>query len=127
MIVTSKPQGGAVRPARHRGLPPITRRALLAAALFQLPWVIGFGAFLLYPALASFYYSFTDYTILNAPHWIGLDNYRHLLGDQFFQDAVGNTAYIMLVGVPVSTVFAFVVAMLLNTNVRGIAIWRTLC
>ncbi len=106
---------------------PLTRRALRAAGLFQLPWLIGFLVFLLYPALASFYYSFTNYTIVNAPHWIGLDNYRNLVNDQFFQSAVGNTAYLLLVGVPVSIVFAFAVALLLNTDVRGMPLWRTLC
>lgn len=106
---------------------PFTRRALATATLFQLPWIVGFVAFLLYPAVASLYYSFTNYTILNSPRWIGLNNYTALLHDQFFQAAVGNTAYLMLIGVPASTVFSFAVAMLLNTNVRGIALWRTLC
>src|SRR5579883_2662112 len=83
-----------------------TRRALTIALLFQLPWIIGFGVFLLYPAAASFYYSFTRYNIINTPRWIGLANYQNLLGDQFFIAAV---------------------AMILNTEVKGIAIWRTLC
>jgi multiple sugar transport system permease protein len=105
--------------------------------LFQLPWLLGFCAFLLYPAVASFYYSFTRYSLFGSPHWIGLTNYRNLFSDQFFiqtgnltqflQSAVGNTLYLMVIGVPVTTLFAFVVAMLLNTNVKGIALWRTLC
>jgi multiple sugar transport system permease protein len=106
---------------------PFTRRALITATLFQLPWIIGFAAFLLYPAVASLYYSFTNYTILNTPTWIGPANYGSLLHDQFFQAAVGNTVYLMLIGVPLSTAFAFVVALLLNTDVRGIALWRTCC
>jgi multiple sugar transport system permease protein len=105
--------------------------------LFQLPWLLGFCAFLLYPAVASLYYSFTRYSLFGSPHWIGLTNYRNLFSDQFFiqtgnltqflQSAVGNTLYLMVIGVPVTTLFAFVVAMLLNTNVKGIALWRTLC
>jgi len=106
---------------------PFTRRNLTLAILFQLPWFIGFLAFLLYPALASLYYSFTDYSLLNPAHWIGLDNYSALFHDQFFQAAAGNVAYLLFLGVPLSTVFAFAVALLLNTKVRGIAIWRTLC
>ncbi|HZS87571.1 MAG TPA: sugar ABC transporter permease [Chloroflexota bacterium] len=113
--------------SRRRGMRPFTRRALTIALLFQLPWIIGFGVFLLYPAAASFYYSFTRYNIINTPRWIGLANYQNLLGDQFFIAAVGNTAYIMLIGVPASIVFSFAVAMILNTEVKGIAIWRTLC
>ncbi len=116
---------------------PFRRRAVVTGLLFQLPWLLGFAAFLLYPAVASFYYSFTRYSLFKSPHWIGLDNYRNLFSDQFFiqydslehffQSAVGNTLYLMVIGVPVSTLFAFVVAMLLNTDVKGIALWRTLC
>ncbi len=127
MAITSEPSGAHLSVARRWRKSRFTRRALAAALLFQAPWIIGFAAFLLYPAVASFYYSFTDYTILNAPRWSGLSNYSALVHDQFFQSAVFNTAYIMLIGVPLSTVVAFAVALLLNTNVRGLAVWRTLC
>ncbi|HWE60802.1 MAG TPA: sugar ABC transporter permease [Chloroflexota bacterium] len=123
--------------ARPRRLSPFTRRALTTGLLFQLPWLLGFAVFLLYPAAASFYYSFTHYSLFSAPRWIGLDNYRNLFSDQFFiqydslshflQSAVGNTLYMMVIGVPATTLFAFVVAMLLNAEVKGIALWRTLC
>jgi multiple sugar transport system permease protein len=116
---------------------PFTRRAIITGLLFQLPWLIGFAVFLLYPAVATLYYSFTHYTLFSPPRWIGLDNYKNLFNDQFFiqtgswdgffQSAVGNTLYIMVIGVPVSTVFAFVVALFLNTDIKGIALWRTLC
>jgi len=59
---------------------------------------------LLLPIGQTVYYSFTNYTILNSPSWIGLDNYGSLLHDQFFQSAVANTAYLMLVGVPARSV-----------------------
>lgn len=106
---------------------PFTRRVLAVALLFQLPWIIGFLGFLLYPAAASFYYSFTNYNLLNPPHLIGFANYINLFKDQFFQAAVGNTLYLMVIGVPLSTLFSFMIAVLLNSNVRGVAIWRTLC
>jgi multiple sugar transport system permease protein len=122
---------------RQRRLSPATRRSLITGLLFQLPWLLGFAGFLLYPAVATFYYSFTRYPLFKSPRWIGLDNYRNLFSDQFFiqvdsldhflQSAVGNTLYLTVIGVPAATAFAFIVAMLLNTNVKGIALWRTLC
>ena len=39
---------------------------------YILPWVLGFGCFQLYPFVASFYYSFTNYTLLNTPGLWGL-------------------------------------------------------
>jgi multiple sugar transport system permease protein len=114
-----------------------TRRAIITGLLFQAPWLLGFAAFLLYPAVATLYYSFTQYPLFKSPRCFGLDNYRNLFSDQFFiqtdslehflQSAVGNTLYLTIIGVPAATLFAFVVALLLNTNVKGIALWRTLC
>ena len=125
------PTGGAHRRSAFK------RRAIITGILFQLPWLIGFAVFLLYPAVASLYYSFTRYSLFKSPRWIGLDNYRSLFSDQFFiqhdswttfqQSAVGNTLYMTVIGVPITTVFAFMVAMLLNTDIKGIALWRTLC
>src|SRR5260370_17560869 len=119
--------GGAVRVGR---MSPASRRALIAGLLFQLPWLLGFAAFLLYPAAASFYYSFTRYSLFKSPHWIGLDNYRNLFSDQFFiqydrlghffQSAVGNTLYLSVIGVPVATLFPFPLAILLNTDVTAL-------
>ena len=126
----------ATRSGRRR-LSPFQRRAIITGILFQLPWLLGFAMFLLYPAAASFYYSFTSYSLFKSPRWVGLDNYRSLFSDQFFiqldsfdhflQSAVGNTLYMMVIGVPLATLFAFVIALLLNSEVKGISLWRTLC
>ena len=40
--------------------------------IFISPWILGFLLFLLYPMLASMYYSFTDYDVLRPPRWVGL-------------------------------------------------------
>ena len=45
------------------------------ALLFIPPATIGFAVFFVYPALRGIYLSFTDYSLLGAPKWIGLDNY----------------------------------------------------
>ncbi|MGH2513734.1 MAG: carbohydrate ABC transporter permease, partial [Candidatus Limnocylindrales bacterium] len=71
-----------------------TRRNLVVGLLFISPWLVGFLAFYLYPALASLYYSFTDFRILAAPHWIGLANYQQMLADPLFWKSLGNTFYL---------------------------------
>ena len=94
------------------------------ALLFALPWIVGFTAFLLYPLLASIYYSFCDYSVLRPPVFIGTANYRDLMRDELFWTGLRNTAYYAALAVPVSTAMALMLALLLNANIRGRAIYR---
>lgn len=102
------------------------RRNRIVGWLFISPWVIGFLAFALYPFFASLYYSFTDYNILAPPQWIGLQNYQQMVQDPLFWQSLYNTLYYTVIFVPVSTVAAIAIAMLLNQRVRGQTIYRTL-
>lgn len=95
--------------------------------LFLSPWIIGFAAFVLYPMGASLYYSFTHYDILSAPRFRGLENYRYMLsGDRVFWTAVRNTAWMIVIAVPVQVVFALSVASLLARPRRGGTLYRTI-
>ena len=77
--------------------------------------------------LATFYLSFTNYNVLQAPAWIGLDNYRTMFSDDpAFRTAVKNSAYFALVSVPLKLLISFILAMLLNMSMRGIGVFRTL-
>ena len=74
------PGAGAYRTARSSRsgrfkLTRAERRGLRTGLLFISPWLVGFLGFTLYPALASLYYSFTNFKILQDPQWIGLGNY----------------------------------------------------
>ncbi len=102
------------------------RRSLLTGLLFISPWIVGFLVFQLYPFLASFYYSFTFYPILDTPRFIGLTNYQNLLNDPRFQTALGNSAYFAFFAVPLGTIISVLLAMLLNTKTRGVSIFRTI-
>ncbi len=103
------------------------RRGLRTGLLFISPWLVGFLAFNLYPALASLYYSFTDFKILQSPRWIGLNNYSTLINDPLFWKSLGNTLYLTLIGVPIAVVVALGIALLLTRKgVRGIGVFRTI-
>ena len=103
------------------------RRHYLRVALFMSPWIVGFFAFLLYPMLASLFFSFTHYDLLSQPHWIGLGNYRFMFTkDAEFWQSVRNTLYIIVVGVPLRIAFAILTATLLTRPRRGIATYRTI-
>jgi multiple sugar transport system permease protein len=103
-----------------------TRRRLRTGLLFVSPWVVGFLAFTLYPFLATLFYSFTNYDIVSNAQWVGLANYQHLIHDGLFWKALYNTAFYTLFEVPLSTVVAIGLALLLNMRVRGLAIYRTI-
>ena len=96
-------------------------------ALFMSPWIIGFSVFILYPALASLYYSFTNYDLLSSPSFVGLDNYRFMFTkDPQFWQAMRNTIWMICVGVPLSMLVALGTAMLLTRPRRGMKAYRTI-
>ncbi len=89
--------------------------------------MVGFLLFTLYPALASLYYSFTNFKILQSPRWVGLDNYAALIRDPVFWKSIGNTLYLTLIGVPLAVGVALGIALLLNNRrVRGLGVFRTI-
>ena len=102
------------------------RREALTALLFASPWFIGFSVFMLYPLLASVYYSFCDYSVLRPPVYTGLANYSNLLRDQVFKDALWATFIYAIWALPISTFAALSLALLLNTKVRGMTFYRAL-
>ena len=104
----------------------LTRSEGRAALLFMLPWIIGFSVFLLYPLLASLYYSFCDYSVLRPPVWIGGANYGGLMRDEVFWIGLKNTAVYASLSLPFGTLVALSLALLLNAKVRGMSIYRTL-
>jgi multiple sugar transport system permease protein len=102
------------------------KKPIAVGLLFALPWILGFCVFLLYPILASLYYSFTSYSVLRPPHWVGLANYKELAGDEVFKTALKNTLFYVLGAVPLMTVLAIGLALLLNTKRKGLALYRTM-
>lgn len=94
--------------------------------LFVSPWVAGFAVFSLYPFIASLFYSFTDYSILRPPRWIGLGNFQDLFHDPVFWTTLYNTLYYTVFFVPLSTVVAIGFALLLNMKLRGLGVYRTI-
>jgi len=107
------------------------RRERTTGLLMIGPWLVGFLVLTLYPFVASLYWSFCQYDLLGEPRWVGLRNYRRLARELYeggtFAQALGNTAYYALGSVSLSVVFGVALAILLAWEVRGRAIYRTLC
>lgn len=103
-----------------------SRKEAIAGYLFASPWLLGLLLFLVYPLGASLYYSFCDYSVLKPPMLIGADNYRDLMADEVFWKTVGNTLLYAALALPTSMLAALGMAMLLNTKVRALPLFRTI-
>ena len=91
------------------------------------PWLIGFFGLTLGPVLMSLYLSFTDYNILSAPSWIGLDNYvRALTNDPRFFNSVRVTLMFVFVSVPIRLAIALVLAVIFKKRRPGTGIFTTI-
>jgi len=104
----------------------VHNRRLLIGLMFVSPWVLGFLAFFAYPFVMTFYYSFTKFSGVGTPQFVGLANYREMFSDALFRTSLFNTFYYTIIEVPLSTALAIGLAVLLNMKVRGMAIYRTL-
>jgi multiple sugar transport system permease protein len=87
---------------------------------------VGFLLFTAYPILMSGYYSFCDYSVLTRPVWVGAQNYVDLAHDPVFWQSLYNTGYYAVFALPLGLLVSISLALLLNTNVRGMAIYRTI-
>jgi len=103
----------------------ISRKEAMAGYSFASPWLVGFLLFMAYPLAASIYFSLCDYSVLKAPVWVGLDNYAMLLHDELFWTALKNTMIYAVFALPAGMATAIILAMLLNSKVKGMAAYRT--
>ena len=111
---------------RQRGAGRMERREERDFFLFSAPWTIGFLIFTLGPMLVSFAMSFMRYDVLTPPQLIGFENYRIMFStDPLFWQALKVTFIYTLGSVPLGMVAALLVAILMNQQVKGIYVFRT--
>jgi multiple sugar transport system permease protein len=92
---------------------------------FIAPIMLGFIVFMLYPLLDSFYLSFTNSDGITQPQIIGFQNYIKLFHDKDFLKSLRVTIYYVLGTVPIGTIIALLIALLLNTKIKFITIYRS--
>jgi multiple sugar transport system permease protein len=104
----------------------VKREAATGYALI-LPWILGFLIWSAYPFARSLYLSFTTYNIFQPPEWVGIENYVTMFTkSRTFWPALKLTLSYAAINVPLGLVGAMGVALLLNRDVKGIGIWRTI-
>lgn len=97
-----------------------------AAIIFVLPFIVGFLLFTLVPMGMSLYYSFTDFNILRAPTFVGLDNYRRMLTDDRLFASLRATFYFAFASVPLRLLVALLVALLLLKSTKMMGVYRAM-
>jgi multiple sugar transport system permease protein len=113
--VTARPKTSG----RRFGLKYETR----AAWLFLLPATVGFVVFYAFPALRGLYLSFTDFDLLkNSGSWVGLDNYRAMLQDALFWNALGVTFKYVIINIAIQTVLALAIAVLMHRLTESVVV-----
>lgn len=94
--------------------------------LLIIPSVLGLILFKYGPVLASLYFSFTKYDIISSPEWIGLENYQALILDNYFIKSIQVTLKYTVLFIPLSLIIAYVIALLMSQDLKGISIYRTM-
>ncbi len=97
-----------------------------AGYLFLLPWLIGLVVITIGPMIASLYLSFTNYSLIQAPKWIGLENYARMLTDERLHNSLKVTFIYVLVSTPLQLAVALAIALLLNEGMRGLPFYRSI-
>ena len=93
---------------------------------FVLPFVLGVLGFKMFPFVASFALSFTQYDLIDPPEFIGLQNYQELAtADPLFRKSLGVTLLFAVLAVPLRVGFALFIAHVLNFKLRGINFFRS--
>jgi multiple sugar transport system permease protein/sn-glycerol 3-phosphate transport system permease protein len=125
------PRAAARRDRSRRGqLPPQPgrrpARKLLAAAPFILPSLAGVILFLLLPVVVVLLLSLAKWNFLQPPAWAGFGNFVTMTRDDHVFHALLISAYYVLWNIPVQTVIALGLAMLLNRRLPGMGVYRAL-
>jgi multiple sugar transport system permease protein len=112
---------------RRSKLSGLARKEAIAGYMFILPWILGFLMFTSFPLISSFILSFTNYSVINPPKFCGTENYKIMFtSDRLFYKSLGNTFYMVAIGVPLNILVGLSIALLLNTKVRGMQYYRTI-
>ncbi|NTW41998.1 MAG: sugar ABC transporter permease [Cellulomonadaceae bacterium] len=116
-----------LRRTKKRPTPaPSERGDNKAAVFFLAPWFIGLAAITIGPVVASLYLSFTDYSLLEDPNWIGTENYSRMMDDPRLAHSLKVTFTYVFVSIPLQLAAALGLALVLDRGLRGLALYRSM-
>ncbi|GGF22522.1 sugar ABC transporter permease [Halobacillus andaensis] len=96
----------------------------LAAYLFLAPFLMIYGMFMVYPIIKGMKISLSEWKFGLDPEFVGLKNYKTMLSDGYFWEALGNTLYFVLISTPVLIILGLLVALIVNSGLKGTVFLR---
>lgn len=94
--------------------------------LLIMPFLAGFVLFTLYPFTSSFILGLTEYDGIRQPEFTGLENFKRMLGDSNLFNSAAVTLKYTAALVPIKLIFSLFTAVILNMEIKGIGIYRTI-
>ncbi len=104
----------------------LSQRRILNGYIFISPFILGFILWFLIPALVAAYLTFHRWNLISPPQFVGLANIERLFVDPLLPQSLKATFLYTVLSVPLGLVLSFFLALLINTKVRGIALFRTI-
>ncbi len=104
----------------------LAQRRNITGYIFITPFILGFFLWFLIPAAVAFWLTFQSWNLISPPQYVGLANIERLFSDPLLPQALKVTFVYTLISVPLGLIFSFFLATLINTRIRGIAIFRTI-
>ena len=104
----------------------LKQRRTIMGYVFIMPFILGFLFWFLIPAIVAGQLTTQRWNLISPPRDIGFANVERLFSDPLLGQSLKVTFIFSAISVPVGLVFAFFLAMLINTKIRGIAIFRTI-
>ena len=118
--------GTGTKPTSARGRRKAKLGELGPALVFIAPAALGFGVFFLWPTIRGLYLSLTDFSLFGSPTFIGLDNYRELVGDAVFWNALKVTVEYVVINIGLQTIIALALANLMYRVTKSAFVRGTL-
>lgn len=99
---------------------------MIIGYIFIMPFILGFILWFLVPALVAGNLTFQRWNLISPPTYVGFANIERLFNDPILPQSLKATFVYTIFSVPIGLVFAFFLAVLINTRIWGIAVFRTI-
>lgn len=121
-VDTPRPPDRTVHPSGRRN----RRVDAITATIFVSPAMLAFLVFVIIPAIGGLVLAFFEWDLFGTPVFVGLDNIIRMFVDPDMWQALGVTALFVVLGVIPTIIVGFILAVVVNSNLPGVAAWRVL-